>query len=195
MEGTGKFLVIEGLSGVGKSTLAPMVAERVRAIFLPTIPPEFDDARRYVDSGNCVLSRFYVFLAANYATAGQVKNAIGKGQNVVIESYFYRTLATHAAMGVRDLPKIDWSRSPVPDLAVLLKTEESVRQARLLARRTTALTKWHQLVEKNLSIAVQVYSTFQMLEIDTTSSTPDDVATAIASNLSAPKTDRRVPTL
>jgi hypothetical protein len=87
----------------------------------------------------------------------------------VVESYFYRTLATHAAMGATHLPDIDWSRALRPDVNVLLTVGEEERRRRLTERETNGgLSYWSKLEESNVLATREVYESFGLTPLDTT---------------------------
>jgi dTMP kinase len=162
-------MVLEGLSAVGKSTVAPMLADALGAEFIPSVLSEFDDLRRQIDRGRLVMARLHFWLMSNYALSERVSAVLASGRDVVVESYFFRTLATHAAMGAAYVPQIDWSRAVVPDLSILLTVDEAVRQARLASRgRSQGKSFWHRLEESNVAVTRAVYSTFGLTEVDTT---------------------------
>jgi dTMP kinase len=175
-----RFTVLEGLSAVGKTTVAPMLADALGAKFIPSVLPEFDDIRRHVDGGRLVMARLHFWLMSNYALSEKVGGILAGGRDVVVESYFYRTLATHAAMGATYLPEIDWARAVVPDLAVLLSVDEAVRQARLAPRVwSQGQTFWQRLEEPNVAVTRHVYSTFGLVPVDTTGLSPVEVTSRL----------------
>ena len=135
---SGRFIVLEGLAAVGKSTIAPLLAAALDAELVETQLPEFTQARRYMDEQRSVNARLHFWMMANYAVSDIVREHLRTGRDVVIESYFYRTLATHAAMGARQLPEVDWGRAAAPNLAIELTLREPHRQRRLAERRAEA---------------------------------------------------------
>jgi dTMP kinase len=175
-----RFTVLEGLSAVGKSTVAPMLADALGAEFIRSVLPEFHDIRRYVAAGRSVMARLHFWFMSNYALSQKVGAVLAGGRDVVVESYFYRTLATHAAMGATYLPEIDWGRAVVPDLAVLLSVDEAMRQARMAQRgRSEAQTFWQRLEESNVAVTRQVYGAFGLVPIDTTGLSPVEVTSRL----------------
>jgi thymidylate kinase len=173
-----RFTVLEGLSAVGKSTIAPMLADALGAEFIPSVLPEFEHIRRRIDRGPLVMARLHFWLMSNYALSERVSAVLAAGRDVVVESYFYRTLATHTAMGAVSVPEIDWSRAAVPDLAVLLTVDETVRKARLDSRGQ-GRTFWHQLEQPNVAVTRAVYSTFGLVPVDTTGLSPAEVTSQL----------------
>jgi thymidylate kinase len=170
LDGTGaRFIVLEGLSAVGKSTVAPVLAERMAASLVQPQPPAFDDVRRYVDGSRQVMTRLHFWMMCNYAVSETVRELLATGRDVVLESFIYRTLATHAAMGATHLPPVDWHRAVRPDLAVLLTVDEAVRQQRLASRHPDgAQSYWSRLAESNADVTRRAYESFGLAVVSTT---------------------------
>jgi dTMP kinase len=167
--GRAKFMVLEGLSAVGKSTVAPLLADRLTGCFVETLLPAFDDVRVQVDRSRLVMARLHFWMMCNYAVSGLVREHLARGQDVVVESYFYRTLATHAAMGATHLPPVDWNRAERPDMTVLLTLDEAQRQQRLAEReRRSGLSYWSRLEESNVAVTRRTYESFGLTAVDTT---------------------------
>jgi dTMP kinase len=159
-----------------------MVADALGAEFIPSVLPEFDHIRRHIDRGRLVMARLHFWLMSNYALSERVSAALASGRDVVVESYFYRTLATHAAMGAAYVPQIDWSHAVTPDLAVLLTVDEAARQARLAARHQShGQSYWHWLEESNVAVTRGAYSTFRLVPVDTTGLSPIEVTRELVS--------------
>jgi dTMP kinase len=175
--GAGRFIVLEGLSAVGKSTVAPLLAETLGATLVQTLLPSFDDVRVHTDRSRLVMARLHFWMMTNYAVSDLARGSLREGRDVVVESYFYRTLATHAAMGATHLPPIDWDRAVVPDITILLTIDEQHRQDRLAAReRSGALSYWSRLEESNVEITRRSYESFGLTMVDTTGLNATQVA-------------------
>jgi dTMP kinase len=176
------FIVLEGLSCVGKSTIAPLLAQALDAVLVPTLVAEFERVRKRVDEGCSASARLHFWMMANYTVAGQVRRLLGEGRAVVLESYFHRSLATHAAIGVSDLPNVDWACAVQPDITVLLTLDELVRQHRLRERaRTGGLSRWAGIEEGNVDQARRMYESFGLTTLDTTGKTPRQVVCDVVS--------------
>ncbi len=181
----GRFVVLEGLSAVGKSTVAPVTARLLGAEFIPTLPPWLADTRQRIDSTRVTAARLHFWMMCNYAAADVIDATLASGRDVVVESYFYRTLATHSAIGIGNPPEINWRTVPYPDLALLLTVDEQVRQERLELRRGTGkYTYWTSSEESNVAAAVAAYASFGLPALDTTGCTPAEIAGEIALLLS-----------
>jgi thymidylate kinase len=175
-----RFVVLEGLAGVGKSTIAPLLAAALDADLVETQLPEFTQVRNYVDEQRLVNARLHFWLMANYAVSDVVRSRLRAGRDVVIESYFYRALATHAAMGARPVPVVDWDGVVVPDLAIELTLREPLRQQRLVERDSSGSRGyWSDLAESGLATLRSVYGSFGLASLDTTGLTPGQVVNRI----------------
>jgi thymidylate kinase len=177
-DGTGaRFIVLEGLSAVGKSTVAPLLAEQLGASLVETLLPSFDDVRVQVDHSRLVMARLHFWLMCNYAVSDLVREQLALGRDVVAESYFCRTLATHAAMGATHLPAVDWQRAVRPDLNVLLTVDEPDRRLRLAERELSGgLSYWSRLEESNVAVTRRTYESFGLTVLDTTDLDAAEVA-------------------
>ena len=181
----GRFVVLEGLSSVGKSTVAPVAARLLGAEFIPTLPAWLADTRQRIDSTRVTAARLHFWMMCNYAAADVIDATLASGRDVVVESYFYRTLATHTAIGIGNPPEINWRTVPYPDLALLLTVDEQVRQERLELRRGTGkYTYWTASEESNVAATVSAYASFGLPALDTTGCTPAEIAGEIALLLS-----------
>ncbi|MGW2081250.1 dTMP kinase [Streptomyces sp. NPDC001939] len=177
----GRFIVLEGLSAVGKSTVSPLLAELLNASFIPTLLPEFESVRKGVDKTRLVMPRLHFWMMTNYAVAETVRKCIHSGQDVVVESYFYRTLATHAALGASQLPEINWDHALAPDMTILLTVDEPVRQQRLAERgQETGLSYWSRLEESNVEQTRRTYESFNLTPFDTNGLDAAEVADKLA---------------
>lgn len=184
-----RFIVLEGLSAVGKSTIAPLLADGLDASLVETLLPSFDEVRVQVDRSRLAMARLHFWLMCNYIVSDMVRTHLADGRDVVVESYFCRTLATHAALGATHLPPVDWDRAATPDLTVLLTVTEQERQRRLAEREQGGrLSYWSRLEESNVGLTRRTYESFGLTTLDTTgldSAGVVDRLTKLAENLEA----------
>ena len=170
------FESLEGLRGVGKSTIAPLLAEARGSILVPTSPAPYQQLRRLVDQQDCPDTRVCLYLSALFASTRQIMRHLAEGTPVVVESYFARCLATHRAMGASlgiTLP----GGLPAP-VTYRLTCAEPERQRRLVRRRKPP-TRWDLLAETATGEIERGYRDFPMVDIDTTGRSPDEVVDAI----------------
>lgn len=136
----GGFIAIEGLDGVGKSTVVRLLAEDFSGHVMSTPGPALRDSRQ------AVLEAFAddelakaLFYAASVSSQGrQARSRVERGEWVFMDRYWASTFAYARARGVTaDLEALNRSLIQ-PDLTVLLLLDESERQHRLQARGATA---------------------------------------------------------
>jgi thymidylate kinase len=184
------FVVLEGLSATGKTTIAPLLAEALDAVLLDTLNDRFTPMRRNVDASRCPPARMHFWLLVNYLASDTVRATLAAGRSVVMESYFHRTLATHAAMGVTSLPDVDWSVARRPDHAFLLTVDDAERRRRLAEREEeTDRGFWYQLEAGRTHVTSRVYASSGIPAVDTTSLEPAGVVKAIIAMLPGHDTD------
>lgn len=135
----GGFIAIEGLDGVGKSTVVRLLAESFSGHAMSTPGPALRDSRQ------TVLDAFAddelakaLFYAASVSSQGRLAHSRAeRGEWVFMDRYWASTLAYARARGVTaDLESLSQSLIQ-PDLTVLLLLDESERQYRLQARGAT----------------------------------------------------------
>lgn len=135
----GGFVAIEGLDGVGKSTLVQQLAEFFSGHALSTPGPALRESRR------AVLQAFKedelakaLFYAASVSSQGKLaRSRADRGEWVFMDRYWASTFAYARARGVTaELEPLSKSFCQ-PDMTILLMLDESERQRRLHARGAT----------------------------------------------------------
>jgi len=174
----GKLLVLEGLSAVGKSTVASSLAQRLSADLVMTVPQEFEELRHMVCCHDSLDARYTFFFAAMVSSSRVIKERLSSGRNVVCESFIYRTIAFHRGMGSRlnyTIP-VDF---PVADFAFHLTCAQEIRHRRL-ATRDKIFTVWDQCAEDSTEAILDEYAVFNMIEVDTTNMPVRELVEALA---------------
>ena len=59
------FISLEGLDGVGKTTVTKMLAEELAGVAVQTPQPELHEVRRHIDRGNAFV-RFHFYTSSLY---------------------------------------------------------------------------------------------------------------------------------
>ena len=136
----GSFIVLEGLDGVGKSTLAQGLARTLKATLMSTPGAEFAEMRgevlRTLHDDQLGKALFY---AATVSFQGRKAiEVVNRGSTVVMDRYWASTVAYAKARGVTanlDALTPDFAK---PDITLLITLDEDQRMTRLTQRGATA---------------------------------------------------------
>jgi thymidylate kinase len=171
------FVVVEGIDGTGKSTIARLVAAKLRGEYYKTPPTPFASVRAAIDERMDSLSRFYFYLSSVCSAASEI-GIILERKPVVCDRYIYSTYAYHFVMD----PKLRQCKLPLsilmPDLAILLTVNEETRKLRL-RQRGTPPPECPLADERNSEFLRRVNDEFLSMPlkvIDTTQHKPDSIA-------------------
>jgi thymidylate kinase len=171
---TGLFVTLEGLSGVGKTTLAPMLADAVGAKEMAAVPPVYRGTRASFDDLSLIEARYLYFLSAICRASVEVETELGRGSSVVVESFLARTVAFHRGMGAE--VAVDLSATVVaPHVSFHLRCADPVRRRRLAERPERFDGLWDAYAERVTDRILAEYSHFPMHLIDTTTRNPGAV--------------------
>lgn len=135
----GTFIVLEGLDGVGKTTLARGLADQMPAVYMSTPGTLFDPMREAMLAAmeDDQLGRA-LFYAATVSTQGRhAMQAVAAGRTVIMDRYWTSTLAYAQARGVTIHLEALTPGFAVPDLVVLITLDEVERRQRLTRRGKT----------------------------------------------------------
>ncbi|MEU3904087.1 hypothetical protein AB0F20_09735 [Streptomyces goshikiensis] len=189
-----RFVVLDGLRASGKTTVAPILAELLGAELIAPEGPGFELLRRHTDTTTNVNARLHLWMSENYARSARARLILESGRSVVTESYFHRTLATHAATGATHLPPVDWHTALIPHATYFLRVNAATRLARMAARaRADRTGYWSRLEEANLHLTEAVYQGYDLTLIDIGTASARDVALRIAGLEAAAAGTPRLP--
>ena len=127
-----KFIVLEGISGSGKTELGKRLAQQISAKYYTTPPTMFSSLRKVVDEKACLGSRFLFYLASIVQASCEISKIL-ETQSVVCDKYILCTLCYHRVYG------LDVTVQPAtylqPDLIFLIVCDDEVRIKRLHSSR------------------------------------------------------------
>jgi thymidylate kinase len=185
-------ILIEGLDGVGKSTLSRRLADQLGAVRLSS-PPELGahevlgPLRGHFDTRPTAVRRaFYRFANLIVSEAAEVSRA---DRPVVIDRYWPSTVAF--GVGVDNAVDLEaWvGRYPpeliVPDVMIVLEVDERARAARM-TKRGEAMTQEEDVLASGLAkraAVSQVYRAFAPIVIDTSPHDEDGVLRRVLEEL------------
>lgn len=127
------FVSIEGVDGVGKTTVAKRLADRLSATYYKTPSGPFELIRQEVDRICDPITRFRFYLSAVSYASADISEKL-QSSAIVCDRYIDSTLAYHEVLGVSTN---EAARDGIikPDLAVLLTVPSAERAKRLAGRQ------------------------------------------------------------
>ncbi len=135
-----RFIVLEALDGVGKTTIAQGLAAALDAVAMNTP----GDALRVLSGevlaglGPHQTARCLFYAGSVLARGAEARAIVDGGRSVVMDRYWLSTVAYARARGVSaDLSGIE-ALVPPPDVTLLLTLDEGERRRRLATRGLTA---------------------------------------------------------
>ncbi len=144
----GLLIAIEGIDGAGKTTLGRSLQQHLQALGRscqlrkePTDGPFGSELRRSAAAGRLAPERELELLIADRRAhlSDHILPALARGEVVLLDRYFYSTLAYQGAAGV-DPQEIEARHdfAPLPDLLLILDLPVETGLARIRARGDVA---------------------------------------------------------
>ena len=168
------FVVIEGLDGVGKSSVVRELANRMTREGLTSTAQrcptgDYQLAEPYLRQ-ECDTDARYLFYLSGAKHSSDLAAELLTKSNVIFDRYVYSTLAYHRACGLRVAVDIESLDLLQPDFKYWLKvTDERVRQSRLSGRPESTPGDLVPRVPGGLIERIEAeLKTFGLSEIDTT---------------------------
>lgn len=143
------FVVLEGIDGVGKSTVTKLVAEKLDFIPYATPPKGYMERRREVDLNGSPEQKFNFFREGVQVAAGEIQDYLTQGHSVICDRYWMTTYVYHRVIGVTVTEGM-FSGLLQPDLTILLTASPEHQLQRLIERGMSINDT--QMVPKNLQL-------------------------------------------
>ncbi|PTB32361.1 dTMP kinase [Photobacterium phosphoreum] len=132
------FIVIEGLDGSGKSTVAQSLAKKLYAELLTTPGCCFKNIRNDLDLlyAENTIARQLFYISAVFKVSEKAKESISRGQDIVIDRYWLSTQVYHNWMSGGNCLQLQEIENKLlkPDLTVFLDLPLDERIKRVKAR-------------------------------------------------------------
>jgi dTMP kinase len=174
------FIVIEGMDGVGKTTITKLLAKSLNAITYKIPPLELNSIRDTIDNSN-KYAKFFYYLSATYYTSWNIQLSIKAGKSVVCDRYYQTTLSAYDDEVVNLVKReqiID--KLYKPDFCFLLTVSEEERIKRLNSRGYLSNDDIESIDNKVLREAqMSKYYQMDMIQIDTTGKTEQNIVDEI----------------
>lgn len=130
-------IALEGIDGVGKTTLGRKLENQLKAVFIPSPLPSYSQIRKFYESSEIsYISRFYFYLGALWDVWLKIMN--NSNSNIfIIDRYILSTKLYHNCLFRNNnleeyLYLIDGSKYPKEaDLNIILTADEITRINRL----------------------------------------------------------------
>lgn len=173
------FYALEGLDGVGKSTIVNGLKEKGLTIL--RTPPDAMKWLRPLFEHADLRFRFLYYLSGVFYAGMQARNSDPK-QRVVSDRFLLTTIAAHEAMGLNPnvinlfMPLI--KLTPIPKSTFLLVCEENERLRRMYQRGANVVDLKNIEIDQKLLGGYLKWSEslgHKMVKVDTTNITPNQV--------------------
>jgi len=174
------FVVIEGMDGVGKTTITKLLAEQLNGTSYKIPPPELNSIRDNIDNNN-KYTKFFYYLSTTYYASENIQSIIKSGKSVVCDRYYQTTLSAYdneVINLVNSEQIID--KLYKPNFCFLLTVSEEERLKRLKKRGYLSKDDIESIDNKVLREAQMFkYHQMKMIQIDTTKKSEEDVVNEI----------------
>jgi dTMP kinase len=183
------FIAIEGIDGVGKTTVSEILARLLHGRKLRTPPRFFGRTGRLIDLQPRNTSTLLYYLSSVAWVSARARELI-KSRPVVCDRYLHSTIVYHSIYGNGELCKrvIKELSLLIPDVTVHLKASKEIRESRLAVRGGTLSFSERLFQDRTISDhAEEMFDSLANLRIDTTALTPREVAERIRSALPTSK--------
>lgn len=131
-KGRPMLIVLEGISGSGKTEIGEQLSQQISAQYYTTPPAMFRKIREEADRTLCLKSRFLFYLSSVVQASWEISKIL-ETQSVVCDKYIWSTICYHTVFGLNvEMPPPATCRQP--DHIFLIVCEEEKRLERLRRR-------------------------------------------------------------
>lgn len=172
------FISLEGVDGVGKTTVAKILAADNSFIYYKSPSGPFAQLRKEIDEHAKPIERYCFYRLATQFDSVQISRLLEKG-SVVCDRYIASTAAYHIAMDDRIRYIHDESGLLKPHFAFLLSARSDIRNKRLFERAKISSDIEIERNSNFLDRVSEIFKSFDLIYIDTSYITAEEVAKKI----------------
>lgn len=135
-----KFIVIDGIDYVGKTTVANLLAKTIGGIYIYTPPKGLKRVRQYFNQAD-VTAKYLFYLSALMISSHEIKQAL-KTTHVIVDRYLATTICYHEVDGV-NVEIVNWRMLPLvkPDYQFCLTISNRQEWLRRISERDGELAR------------------------------------------------------
>jgi len=155
------FIVVEGISGTGKTSVATEVAKLLEGLYIKTPIDPINIIRDKVDSEMSTTAKFLYYLSGIHHLSEQLIDSL-KRTSIVCDKYIYSVLAfTKVKEPSLDLP--EFVTVIEPDIKFLITVPENIRLQRIKSRDSKILSEDKIIRDRETQ---NILRSFSFIEID-----------------------------
>ena len=178
MKNANVFVTIDGVDGVGKTTVAQLLASEGALHYYKSPSGAFAQLRKEVDNHAIPIERYCFYRTATQYDSVQIGQLL-KTTSVVCDRYIASTVAYHIAMDARIRVVHSDDGLLKPDFAFLLGARSEIRDKRILERAKVLSDAKLEGDSALLDRVAQIFMSFGLIHIDTSDITAEEVAAEI----------------
>jgi deoxyguanosine kinase len=157
-----KFIVIEGLSGSGKTAVSTRLAEVLNGTYYKAPTEPLSILREYVDKVMTSQTRALYYLMSISHLSDTIERDISKG-HIIVDKYIYTTIAFNKVRNLDiEIPK--FISLCKPDFLFYLEVDDKIREERLSNRNNTFYKRSQEKMDKDKKVA-DAFKQFDFISI------------------------------
>lgn len=172
------FISLEGVDGVGKTTVAKLLAADGSFQYHKSPSGPFAQLRKEIDAHATPLERYCFYRLATQFDSIQISRLLETG-SVVCDRYIASTAAYHIAMDARIRMIHEEVGLLKPHFAFLLGARSEIRDKRLLEQAKISSDIEIERNSSFLDYVADIFMSLGLIHIDTSDMTAEEVAMAV----------------
>lgn len=172
------FVTIDGVDGVGKTTVAQLLVSGCGFKYYKSPGGPFAKLRHEVDNHVNPIARYCFYHLATQHDSNEIRRLL-ETTSVVCDRYIASTMAYHVALDDRILSIHDDMRLLKPDFSFLLGVDTETRDRRIRERTDVLSDTKLEADSAFLDKVSEVFNSLDLISIDTRDISPAEVAAKI----------------